>query len=112
MNNTEITIEQAMNRLKQAMKEDDYAYGWHANIAMSVYDECTDDISHEDSHRIGNDAATRFMKTCFDAETSLDMLLDKKQTCGSCDKQFTPEDNNERPEGDFCDECLENKEGR
>lgn len=71
----EITIEQAINRLKQAMiDEPDYAYGWHANIAMSVYDECTTDISHDDAHRIGNDAASRFMKICFNAETSQDML--------------------------------------
>jgi len=75
----EITVEQAMNRLKQAMQEDDYAYGWHANIAMSVYDECTTDISHDDAHRIGNDAATRFMKLCFDANTSLEMLLTNKE---------------------------------
>ena len=74
-----ITIEQAMVRLSKAMKEDpSYAYSWHANIAMAVYDECTDDISHEDSHRIGNDAASRFMALCFDAETSLDMLTIKK----------------------------------
>ena len=74
-----ITIEQAMNRLKQAMvDEPDYAYGWHANIAMSVYDECTADTSHDDAHRIGNAAATRFMSICFDTKTSLNMLLDKE----------------------------------
>jgi hypothetical protein len=74
----EITIEQAMTRLKKAMKDEpDYAYGWHANIAMSVYDECTNDTSHQESHRIGNAAASRFMKICFDAETSLHMLEDK-----------------------------------
>jgi hypothetical protein len=72
---SEITIEQAMNRLKKAMSdESDYAYGWHANIAMSVYDECPDDVVHADAHKFGNDVATRFMKLCFDAETSLDML--------------------------------------
>jgi hypothetical protein len=74
----EITIEQAMIRLKKAMKDEPYyAYAWHANIAMSVYDECTNDISHHESHRLGNDAASRFMKICFGAETSLHMLEDK-----------------------------------
>ena len=33
-------------------------------------------------------------------------------TCFSCDKQFELEDHNDRDEGDFCDDCLENKEGR
>ena len=70
----EITIEQAMTRLKQAMIDaPDYAYGWHANIAMSVYDS-SDGICHDHAHTLGNDAASRFMKICFDAETSLDML--------------------------------------
>ena len=79
---SEITIEQAMSRLKQAMiDEPDYAYGWHANIAMMSYDAISSKtydapygFDHELAHRIGNDAASRFMKICFDAETSLDML--------------------------------------
>ena len=33
-------------------------------------------------------------------------------TCFSCDKQFELEDHNDRDEGYFCDDCLENKEGR
>ena len=71
----EITIEQAMNRLEKAMKDEpDYAYVWHCNIAIACYDECTSDISHEDAHRIGNSVATRFMKLCFDADTKLGML--------------------------------------
>ena len=80
----DITIEQAMNRLEQAMKEDpDYAYGWHANIAMS----CCDAMVHmktklpmdstSDFHYAANEGATRFMKICFDAKTSLYMLEDK-----------------------------------
>ena len=35
-----------------------------------------------------------------------------KATCFSCDKQFELEDHNDRDEGYFCDDCLENKEGR
>ena len=71
---TDITIKQAMNRLKQAMKDEpDYAYSWHANIAMSVYDS-SDGICHDHAHTLGNDAASRFMKLYFDAETSLHML--------------------------------------
>jgi len=73
---SDITIEQAINRLKQAMKDEpDYAHGWHCNIAVSVYDATTTDIDVGEAHRLGNDAASRFMKLCFDAETSNDMLL-------------------------------------
>jgi len=33
--------------------------------------------------------------------------LENITECTSCDKKFELEDHNERPEGDFCDECLE-----
>tara|TARA_R110002111_G_scaffold74952_2_gene119067 strand:- start:180 stop:410 length:231 start_codon:yes stop_codon:yes gene_type:complete len=70
-----ITIEQAMNRLKKAMEDDPtYAYGWHSNIAISAYDSCDKGIEHDEAHRIGNDAATNFMKVCFDVKTSSNML--------------------------------------
>ena len=76
-----ITIEQAMNRLKQAMKDEpDYAYGWHANIATSCLDAIKDTKerlpldSYSDYHVASNEAASRFMRICFDAETSLHML--------------------------------------
>ena len=65
-------IEKAMKVLTEAMQDTElgsYAHSWHCNIAMSVYDECTTDISHDDAHRIGNDAATRFMKLCFGVDT-------------------------------------------
>jgi len=29
-----------------------------------------DTLKHEQAHKIGNDAASRFMKLCFDVETS------------------------------------------
>ena len=73
-------IENAMKVLTKAMKDDDYAYGWHANIAMA----CTDamvDIKKElpldstsDFNVAGNEAASRFMKLCFNAVTSKYML--------------------------------------
>jgi len=70
----DITVQKAMEVIKAEMIKEggepgSLAHSWHCNIAMSVYDECTTDISHEDAHRIGNDAATRFMKLCFDVET-------------------------------------------
>jgi len=72
---TEAEVQAAFNVIKQAMVEDNpseqgsYAHAWHCNIAMAVYDECTDDISKTDAVRIGNDAASRFMKLCFDVDT-------------------------------------------
>ena len=68
-------VAKAFEVIKQAMIDDSpserggYAHSWHCNIAMCVYDECITDISHEDALRIGNDAASRFMKLCFDVET-------------------------------------------
>lgn len=32
---------------------------------------------------------------------------DDKEVCDSCDAEFIAEDWNDRPEGLFCDECLE-----
>ena len=69
-------VKKAMQTLVKAMKDDPaYAYGWHCNIAMMCYDAIRDaeeDIPHEQAHLIGNEAASRFMIMCFDAETSKD----------------------------------------
>jgi hypothetical protein len=75
-----------MKHLSKAINSDDeYAYGWHSNIAMS----CVDSIvkasetvafnSFSDYHAAGNEAASRFMKICFDATTSLHMLSNKEE---------------------------------
>jgi len=72
-NQTEIT--KAFNVIKQAMVDDQpevqgsYAHSWHCNIAMAVYDATSDDISAEAALTIGNEAATMFMKRCFDVDT-------------------------------------------
>ncbi len=64
-------VEQAMQTLKDAMiNEPDFAHSWHCNIAMACYDEIGENISHENAHKIGNKAASRFMKLCFGVETS------------------------------------------
>ena len=34
-------------------------------------------------------------------------MSEEKETCDSCDAEFVAEDWNDRPEGLFCDECLE-----
>lgn len=46
------------------------AHSWHCNIAMSVYDSCPKNMSHVDAYRLGNEAATRFMKLLFNVETT------------------------------------------
>lgn len=33
------------------------------------------------------------------------------EACFSCDVLFEPEDQNDRDEGYFCNECINNKEG-
>jgi len=75
------TIE-AFEIIKQAMIDDNpseqgsYAHSWHCNIAMMCYDAMSsklyDDPSgfdHKRAHVVANDAASRFMKLCFDVET-------------------------------------------
>ena len=69
---------EAIEIIKQAMIDDDplkqgsYAHSWHCNIAMVCFDAM---ISHIESCerdialKVGNDAASRFMKLCFDVET-------------------------------------------
>lgn len=80
MSDNLIEVAEAFEIIKKAMKDDNpsepgsYAHSWHCNIAMM----CQDAIEHErmmneggiiDSHNVGNDAASRFMKLCFDVET-------------------------------------------
>lgn len=79
---TETTVAAAMMVIRQAMAEDpDFAHGWHCNVAMMCYDAINNadivaldmdsgDMSHDDRVRVGNDAASRFMKLAFDVETS------------------------------------------
>ena len=70
---------QAFDTLRQALQDDDsFAHAWHCNIAMSFYDSMPeesfwfpDKCKH---HAMANEGATRFMKQCFDIETSNDML--------------------------------------
>ena len=75
-------IKEAMDVLKQAMIDDtpedkgSYAHSWHCNIAMSCYDAMHDskhqalsESSHDWRHKVANDAASRFMKLCFDVTT-------------------------------------------
>lgn len=74
-------IKEAFETIKQAMIDDNpselgsYAHSWHCNIAMM----CSDAIhaggkdpiksTSKHIHNISNDAASRFMKLCFDVET-------------------------------------------
>jgi len=71
-------IENAFDVIKEAMEKDSpsekgsYAHSWHCNIAMMVYDSIMDEAkftNRELAHKIGNDAASRFMKLCFGVET-------------------------------------------
>ncbi len=75
-------VKEAFEIIKQAMKDDcpqengSYAHSWHCNIAMMCYDAIRSakdqdtKICHLAAHEIGNDAASRFMKLCFDVNTS------------------------------------------
>lgn len=86
MDNNNEEIRDAFNTIKKYMQDDcpqepgSYAHSWHCNIAMMCYDaikahqvEIFDpdsaEMSHIDALEVGNDAASRFMKLCFDVET-------------------------------------------
>ena len=66
----------AFATIKQAMSDGSpgsYAHSWHCNIAMMCVDSIRSDdeaVPWEQAHRVGNDAAIRFMKLCFGVETS------------------------------------------
>ncbi|MDH5183382.1 MAG: hypothetical protein OEX12_05775 [Gammaproteobacteria bacterium] len=75
-------VKEAFDTIKQAMIDDNpseqgsYAHSWHCNIAMMCYDAIRaneplvdDGLLHEDAIKIGNEAASRFMKLCFDVDT-------------------------------------------
>lgn len=73
-----LEVQAAFAALKKALEEDpDYAYGWHCNIAMSCLDaiqicrgkQSGSLVDDKREHKIANDAASRFMKSCFDVET-------------------------------------------
>ena len=73
-------VRDAFEVIKAAMKSDDslapgsYAHGWHCSIAMMCMDalqeaDIVDENCTEEIHGVCNDAASRFMKLCFDVET-------------------------------------------
>lgn len=79
MSYKEAEIQKAFDVLRKAMIDDcpnehgSLAHSWHCNIAMMCYDAIKDqnpELMHDVAHRVGNDAASRFMKLCFDVETS------------------------------------------
>lgn len=75
-------VKEAFEVIRQAMIDDNpseqgsYAHSWHCNIAMACYDAIKDSHNdkqihtHYEAHEVANDAASRFMKMCFDVETS------------------------------------------
>lgn len=86
-----LTKREAFEILKKEINQDkELAFAWHSNIAMSVYDSIgvviTDSKEHEEQLRLGNESATRFMKICFDAETSQDMLTKRQINMSDIDK--------------------------
>lgn len=68
-----LSVQDAFEALKQAMQNDpEYAWGWHCNIAMSHYDAMSyaGYTDHDARHKTANNGAARFMKLCFDIDTS------------------------------------------
>jgi len=75
---SELKVVQAFDVIKKAMADDpsepcSFAHSWHCNIAVMCEDAILADgagkLTTEDARRIGNDAASRFMRLCFGVET-------------------------------------------
>ena len=70
-------VSEAFKVIKQAMIDDNpsehgsYAHGWHCNISMMCFDAIMADREpgREWASKVSNDAASRFMKLCFDVDT-------------------------------------------
>ena len=62
-----ITIQQAIDRLIDALQDEEYRYGWQSNIAMAFMDAWTrhnrprNDNESEAMHRLSNAAAAAFL---------------------------------------------------
>ena len=67
-----MTAEKAMADLRKVLAADkSYAHDWHCSIVCSVIDSFHNgDILNRDTiDKYSNEAATHFMKNCFDVET-------------------------------------------
>jgi len=63
-------VTEAMDTMRAAFKEDpNFAYTWHCNIAMACYDSMGDELPHDRSLDIANEAASKFMKLAFGVVT-------------------------------------------
>jgi hypothetical protein len=70
-------IQQAMKVITEAMQDVEhgsYSHAWHCNIAMACQDAIlsgvtSTKVSALSANKIGNEAASRFMKTLFDVKT-------------------------------------------
>tara|TARA_R110000851_G_scaffold320643_1_gene485603 strand:- start:290 stop:538 length:249 start_codon:yes stop_codon:yes gene_type:complete len=74
-------VKEAFEVIKQAMIDDEphkkgsYAHSWHCNISAMCFDAMDSrpwagisDKAINERQEIANDAASRFMKLCFDVE--------------------------------------------
>ncbi len=72
-----MSVEKAMDTLRQAMKDDlGYAHSWHCAVAMMCNEAIlmADIVPHylmDEIYAVSNDAASRVMKLFFDAETKV-----------------------------------------
>jgi len=72
-----VSVEQAFDVLKKQLQKDpSFAHTWHCNLACSFRDELGSNAVARDDDS-GNRGASRFMKLCFDVETSNEMLQEK-----------------------------------
>jgi hypothetical protein len=56
-------LKEALDVLREEMKDEDYRLGWVANIAMSVYDQIvtTKPLNHYNIHKACNKGAENFL---------------------------------------------------
>ncbi len=77
----------AFNTLRSALQDDeDYAWSWHSNIAMAVYDVLPiPHLADMTARRLTNEAAANFMFRCFKVDMTNNKLYNKLMSDLVCD---------------------------
>jgi len=75
------SLEDAFATLTNYLKKDKgLAHGWHCNLAMAFFDSTPSTLHAGDDLMVANEGATRFMKNCFNVDTSQNMLNETEVT--------------------------------
>jgi hypothetical protein len=115
--NKEVSIADAFERLTKAMQEDpEYAWGWHCNVTMPIFDSAVWAAHEKSNHEASNLAAARVMQHLFGVDTSkhphfAPTVYEARDTVGQLApaeelQEEQPEPLNLCPSCETCSHCL------